>query len=142
MTPARIARIPAAALLACSPLLVVPAVATAATASKTIGRAVHLKGTRVWYVHGTAVAPRSLSAKLDSVPRQPVKVQWAVVCQKQNPLDPADHLDTKETGGETIVQAASVVHLTLPYRQAPSCVATVYATLTKAGSVTLQLVEG
>jgi hypothetical protein len=132
---------PAAGPLVGALLIAFPGPATAAV-SKTIGRAVHLKGTNVWYAHGTAVRPKALSATVVPVPPQTVKVQWAVVCQKGNPSDPADHLYTRETGGETVVHAAAVVRLALPYSGAPTCVATVYGTLTRAGQLALRIGQG
>lgn len=124
-------------------LLIAPAGSAtgAAATGKTIGLGVHLTGTKVWYAHGTAVVPNALSATVVPVPRQPVKVQWAVVCQKGNPADPADHLYTRETGGQTSVNGAGVVHLALPYARPPTCVATVYATLAKAGGLSVRIVQ-
>jgi hypothetical protein len=115
--------------------------ATAAPTTKTLGRAVHLKGSNIWYVHGTAVRPKALFAVVAPIPRQSVKVQWAVICQKANPEDPADHIDTRETGGQASVRAAAVVRLSLPYANPPTCVATVYATLVKAGGLSVRLVQ-
>jgi hypothetical protein len=70
-----------------------------------------------------------------------VKVQWAVVCQKSNPNDPAIHLGVKGTSGEASVRTAATVKLALPYPKPPNCVATVYATLTKDGKLELRLLQ-
>jgi hypothetical protein len=70
-----------------------------------------------------------------------VKVQWSVVCQKTNPLDPADYIGTAESGGTAAVHAAAVVKLTLPYKKPQSCVATVYGSLARQGNLTIQLLQ-
>ncbi len=121
--------------------LAVVAVGTASSAHTTrpFGHAAQLKGTKVWYAHGTVAAPKALSARVAPVPRQPVKVQWSVVCQKTNPADPADHIGTGVRSGQTSVDEAAVVKLALPYPKPPTCVATVYATLARSGALTLQL---
>jgi hypothetical protein len=128
----------AIALLPCA--LAACAAAAPAT-SKEIGHGVRLKGTNVWYAHGNAVAPRTVSARVVPIPAQAVKVQWSVVCQKPNKADPAVHLGTSGKSGEATVHAAATVKLTLPYTMPPACVATVYATLAKAGGLTLQLLQ-
>jgi hypothetical protein len=110
-------------------------------ASKVIGQGVRLKGSNVWLAHGTAVAPRTISAKVVPIPAQPVKVHWAVVCQKPNRHDPAYHLGTKSRSGETSVHAAATVKLALPYAKPHTCVATVYATLAASGGLRLRLVQ-
>lgn len=125
-------------LLSCA--LVVGACAAPAT-SKVIGHGVRLKGTNVWYAHGNAVAPRTVSAMVVPIPAQAVKVQWSVVCQKPNKADPAVHLGTNGRSGQSSVHAAATVKLTLPYVRPPACVATVYATLAKDGGLTLRLLQ-
>jgi hypothetical protein len=126
-----------------SGLLVVALVgaATAAATSKVIGHASRLKGTNVWYVQGKAVVPRTLFARVVPTPGQPVKVQWSVVCQKPNREDPALHLATSVTSGQTSVHVPASVTLALPYAHAPSCVATVYATLAKKGGLAVALLQ-
>ena len=49
--------------------------AAAPVTSKVIGHGVRLKGTSVWYAHGNAVAPRTVSASVVPIPAQAVKVQ-------------------------------------------------------------------
>jgi hypothetical protein len=115
--------------------------AAAPVTSKVIGHGVRLKGTNVWYAHGTAVAPRTVSTRVAPIPAQAVKVQWSVVCQKPNKSDPAVHLGTNQRSGEASVHGAATVKLTLPYAKPPACVATVYATLGKAGRLTLRLLQ-
>jgi hypothetical protein len=125
-----------------STLALVPAgLAVAAPASNEIGHGVQLKGTRVWYAHGKAVAPKTLAARVVPVPEQPVKVQWSVVCQKPNRSDPAVHLGTSVESGHASVHAAATVQLALPYVKPPACVATVYATLAKNGRLLLRLLQ-
>ena len=119
------------ALVACA--------AAAPATSKVIGHGVRLKGTDIWYAHGNAVAPRILSVKVVPIPPQAVKVQWSVVCQKPNKSDPAVHLGTNGRSGQSSVHAAATVKLTIPYVRPPACVATVYATLAKAGGLTVVL---
>jgi hypothetical protein len=118
---------------------VVAGAASATLTGRAFGHTSRLKGTRIWYAHGTVGAPRTLAARVAPVPAQPVKVQWSVVCQKTNPADPADHLGTAVSAGQVAVDGASVVKLRLPYAKPQMCVATVYATLAKAGALTLQL---
>jgi len=122
-------------------LAVVVGAAAVPVTSKVIGQGVRLKGTRVWYAHGNAVAPKTVFASVVPIPGQAVKVQWSVVCQKPNKFDPAVHLGTNQRSGEATVHAAATVKLTLPYVKPPACVATVYATLGKAGKVTLRLLQ-
>ena len=118
------------------------ACAAATTApSKVIGHSVRLKGTNIWYAHGNAVAPRTVSARVVPTPAQAVKVQWSVVCQKPNQSDPAVHLGTNGRSGQASVHAAATVKLTLPYPKPPACVVTVYATLAKNGGLTLRLLQ-
>jgi hypothetical protein len=116
-------------------------VATAGAASKVIGQAVRLKGTKIFYAKGTAVAPRTISAGVAVTPSQPVKIQWAVVCQKSNRADPAVHLGTSEKAGQTTVRGSGTVRLELPYAKPPTCVATVYATLSRKGSLVLRVFQ-
>jgi hypothetical protein len=122
-------------------LALVACVAAAPVRSKVIGHGVRLKGTSIWYAHGNAVEPRTISASVVPIPGQAVKVQWSVVCQKPNKSDPAVHLGTNQRSGEVSVHAAATVKLTLPYAKPPACVATVYATLGKAGGLTLRLLQ-
>ena len=125
-------------------LLSVALVACAAAApltSKVIGHGVRLKGTNVWYAHGNAVAPTTVTARVVPIPAQAVKVQWSVVCQKPNKSDPAFHLGTNGRSGQVSVHAAATVKLALPYAKPPACVVTVYATLAKNGSLVLRLLQ-
>ena len=123
----------AGALVACA--------AAAPVTSKVIGHGVRLKGTSVWYAHGNAVSPRTISAHVVPNPAQAVKVQWSIVCQKPNKFDPAFHLGTNTKSGEATVHTATTVKLALPFAKPPACVATVYATLGKNGSLTLRLLQ-
>jgi hypothetical protein len=109
--------------------------------SKVIGHGVRLKGTNIWYAHGKAVAPTTISVRVVPVPVEAVKVQWSVVCQKPNRSDPAVHLGTSETSGQASVHAAATVKLALPYAKPPACIATVYGTLGKNGKLTLRLLQ-
>jgi hypothetical protein len=113
--------------------------AAASGTSKVIGQGVRLKGTNVWYAHGNAVAPTTISASVVPVPGQVVKVQWSVVCQKPNKVDPAVHLATNVRSGESLVHGTATVKLAIPYAKPPACVATVYATLRAKGGLTLRL---
>jgi hypothetical protein len=115
--------------------------ASAGGASKVIGHAVRLKGTKIFYAKGTAAAPKTISASLVATPRQPVKVQWSVVCQRPNSSDPAVHLGTSEKAGEDSVPGAGTVKLALPYAKPHTCVATVYATLARNGALVLRLLQ-
>ncbi len=117
----------------CTLAIVAAGAASAALTTKTFGHAARLKGTKVWYVQGTAVTPKALSVKVAPVPSQPVKVQWSVVCQRTNPTDPADHIGARVSSGQTSVGTATIVKLALPFAKPPSCVATVYATLSRNG---------
>ena len=121
-------------------LALVGAAAAAAT-TKVIGHAVRLKGTNVWYAQGKAVAPRTISARVVPAPAQAVKVQWSVVCQRPNPEDPAYHLGVSSKSGQTSVHAAVTVKLALPSAKPHTCIATVYATLARGGSLTLRLLQ-
>ena len=109
--------------------------------SKIIGHGVRLKGSSVWYVHGTARAPKTISEKIVPSPVQLVKVHWAVVCQRPNVHDPARHLETKVKSGELSLHQAGTVMLVLPSLKPHTCVATIYATLESKGSVTLRLLQ-
>jgi hypothetical protein len=120
-----------AALAACA--------VAAPTTSKVIGQGVRLKGTNVWYAQGKAVVPKTITASVVSIPAQAVKVQWSVVCQKPNKLDPAVHLAANGKSGESSVHTPATVKLALPYAKPPTCIATVYATLGKSGKLTLRL---
>lgn len=113
----------------------------AASTSKVIGYGAQLKGSQVWYAHGKAVTPRMLSARVAPAAGQSAKVQWSVVCQKPNKLDPAIPVETNERSGQTSVRARATVNLTLPYARPPVCVATVYATLARRGRLTLEVLE-
>jgi hypothetical protein len=128
------------ALLAALTLASVAAAVAAAT-SKVIAHAVRVKGTNTWYAQGKAVAPRTVSARVVPIPEQSVKVQWAVVCQKPNKDDPAIHLAPRGTSGQSSVHAAATVKLALPYAKAPTCIATVYATLARNGRLELRLLQ-
>ena len=129
------------ALLSRALALVFVGAACAATTSKVIGHGVRLKGTNVWYTHGKAVAPKTISVRVAPIPPQAVKVQWSVVCQKPNRIDPAFHLGTLGASGEASVHAAATVKLALPYAKPPTCIATVYATLGKSGALTVRLLQ-
>lgn len=124
-----------AAVLACA--FVPPA--TAGGASKVIGHGVRLKGTKIFYLQGKAVAPKAVFAQVVPTPAQPVKVQWSVVCQKPNKADPAVQIAATGETGEISVTKAAKVKLTLPYARPPTCVATVYGTLTRNGDLVLRL---
>ena len=115
--------------------------AAAPVTSKVIGHGVRLKGTSVWYAHGKAIAPKTISAMVVPIPAQAVKVQWSVVCQKPNRYDPAFHLAATGKSGQASVHAAATVKLALPYAKPPTCIATVYATLGKNGGLTLRLLQ-
>jgi hypothetical protein len=126
--------------------LVTAAVASGGTASgaptgRVIGHGVRLKGTKIFYAHGTATSPRTISARVVPNPGQPVKVQWSVACQKANNFDPAIPLNTAEKLGETSVSGTATVKLALPYARPRTCVAIVYATLRHDGKLVLQLLQ-
>ncbi len=130
---------PAVALLAAALLAAGPA---AAATARPIGKAgARLKGTSIWYAHATAVRPASIAVRVVPTPARAVKVQWAVVCQKPNPSDPADHVGTASSSGERTVRGAAIVPLRLPYARPPTCVATVYATLSGEGALALRLLQ-
>ena len=74
-------------------------------------------------------------------PAQPVKVQWSVVCQRPNKADPAVHIAATGKTGEISVTKATMVKLALPYARPPTCVATVYGTLTGHGDLVIRLVQ-
>jgi hypothetical protein len=114
---------------------------TAATSGKVIGQGSRLKTTRIFFAHGTAVSPRTVSATLTPSPAQPVKVQWSLVCQKPNHADPAIQIAASGKTGTATVHGAGTVQLELPFKKPPTCVATVYATLAKKGSLVLRLVQ-
>jgi hypothetical protein len=119
-----------------------PVIAAAADGtSKMIGGGVRLKGTTIWYAHGKAVGPRTISARVIPVPPQAVKVQWAVVCQKPNSYDPSFHLATDVKSGEVSVPSVATVKLVLPYPKPHTCVASVYATLERGGKLTLRILQ-
>ena len=109
--------------------------------SKVIGHGVRLKGTHVWTAQGRAFAPSSLSARIASMPAQPVKVQWSVVCEKPNRADPAIQLASRARSGQGTVHTPANVKLALPYAKPPKCVATVYATLAGRGALTVEIDE-
>jgi hypothetical protein len=120
----------------------VAAAAAADGTSKEIGHAVRLKGsTKIYYAQGKATAPASISASVVPTPPQPVKVQWALACQKPNTADPAIQVNASASSGETSVRGAGTVKLKLPYAKPSNCIATVYATLSKKGSLVLRLVQ-
>ena len=123
------------AVLAC----VFTPVATAGGTSKEIGHAVRLKGTKIFYLQGKVVTPNALFARVVPTPAQPVKVQWSVVCQKPNKADPAVHIAATGKTGEISVTKATTVKLALPYARPPTCVATVYGTLSRDGDLVLRL---
>ena len=123
------------------PCALAACVGAAPAASKEIGHGVRLKGTNVWYAHGNAVKPTTVSARVIPTPAQTVKVQWSVVCQKPNKSDPAVHLGTNQRSGQSSVRVSATVKLMLPYAKPPACVVTVYATLAKNGGLTLRLLQ-
>jgi hypothetical protein len=45
--------------------------AAAPVTSKVIGHGVRLKGTNVWYAHGKAVAPKTISVRVVPIPGRP-----------------------------------------------------------------------
>jgi hypothetical protein len=116
-------------------------VTTAGAADKVIGHGVRLKATKIFFAQGTAVLPRTVSATVAAAPRQPVKVQWALVCQKPNSADPAIQIGASSTRGETIVRRTGKVELALPFKKPPTCIASVYATLARKGRLVLRLVQ-
>ena len=136
-------RLRTAVLAGALALLLVPVAARAADgASKLIGKGSPLKGAHsIWYAEGKAVAPKTVSARVVPVPPQPVKVQWALVCQRPNQYDPSIHLATKSASGQVSLHQAGTVELALPYRKPHTCVATVYVTLDKPGRLTLRLLQ-
>jgi hypothetical protein len=115
--------------------------ASGAATGKVIGHAVRLKGTKIFYAHGTALKPTTISARVIPTPPQRVKVQWGVVCHKVNHADPAIQLNTAEKLGETFVHGVATVKLGLPYAKPSNCVATVYATLDRDGKLVVRLVQ-
>ena len=115
--------------------------AAAAPTGKVIGQGVRLKGTKIFYAHGNATRPRTISARVVPNPGQPVKVQWSVACQRANRFDPAIPLNTAEKLGETSVRGPATVELALPYPRPRTCVATVYATLRHDGNLVLRLLQ-
>jgi hypothetical protein len=115
--------------------------ATAAASSKVIGHGSRLRTTRIFFAHGTALSPKAVSATLTTTPAQPVKVQWSLVCQKPNHADPAIQIAASGKTGTATVRGAGTVQLELPFKKPPTCVATVYATLAKKGSLVLRLVQ-
>jgi hypothetical protein len=114
---------------------------TAGAAEKVIGHGSRLRTTRIFFAHGNALSPRTVSAAVASTPAQPVKVQWSLVCQKPNRADPAIQIAGNVKTGETTVRGTGKVGLELPFKQPPTCVATVYATLAGKGSLVLRLVQ-
>jgi hypothetical protein len=115
--------------------------AAAGGTSKEIGHAVLLKGsTKIYYAQGRAVAPASVSAKVVPTPSQPVKVQWALACQKPNNSDPAIQINSSASSGEMSLKGAGTVRFKLPYPKPANCIATVYATLSTKGTLVLRLV--
>lgn len=129
------------ALLSGALVLAAVGAAAADAESKVIGQGVRLKGTSIWFAHGKAVAPRTISASIVATPAQGVKVQWSVVCQRPNRDDPAYHLGVQSKSGQTSVRAPATVKLALPYAKPHTCVATVYATLATSGTLVLRLVQ-
>jgi hypothetical protein len=121
--------------------LIASGMAAAAASSKVIGHGSRLRTTRIFFAHGTAVSPRTVSATLTPTPAQPVKVQWSLVCQKPNHADPAIQIAASGKTGTATVRGAGTVQLELPFKKPPTCVATVYATLAKKGSLVLRLVQ-
>jgi hypothetical protein len=118
------------------------AAAAADGTSKEIGHAVRLKGsTKIYYAQGKATAPSSVSATVTPTPPQPVKVQWALACQKKNTADPAIQVNASSSSGESSVDGAGTVKFKLPYPKPSNCIATVYATLSRQGSLVLRLVQ-
>jgi hypothetical protein len=130
-----------AALAGCVVFVALAGATAAAATTKVIGQGTHLKGTKIWYAHGNATFPKTVSASIVPSPAQPVKVQWALVCQRPNPQDPAIHLAAQSTSGTAAVRGRATVKLALPYAKPHNCVATVYATLAKAGSLTVRLLQ-
>jgi hypothetical protein len=130
----------ASAALAAGLLAAVAAGASAAT-GKVIAHGSRLKATRIFFAQGTAVSPSLVSVRLSAKPVQPVKVQWALVCQKPNKADPAIQIAATSTQGETTVTGPATVKLKLPFKHPPTCVASVYGTLTKNGSLVLQVLQ-
>ena len=116
-------------------------VSTAAASGKVIGTGSRLRTTRIFFAHGTAVSPKDVSATVAPTPAQPVKVQWSLVCQKPNRADPAIQIAASEKTGTATVHGVGTVQLELPFKKPPTCVATVYATLAKKGSLVLRLVQ-
>lgn len=113
--------------------------AAALGTSTVIGHGVRLKGTNLWYAEGKAVSPKTISASVVALPEQAVKVQWSVVCQRPNKIDPAIQLAATERSGQTSVRAATTVKLALPYANPPTCIVTVYATLGTNSTLMLRL---
>jgi hypothetical protein len=128
-------------LLLSAMLAFAPAAAGASAPSKVIGMGTKVKGANMWFVQGNATAVRTISVRVVPSPAQPVTVHWAVVCQKNDPYDPAMHVSAQGKSGEASIGAAATVKLTLPYAKPPTCVATVYATLKSSGRVALRLLQ-
>lgn len=129
------------ALLSAATLALASVGTGTAARGKVIGQGVRLKGTSIWYAHGQAVEPKTISASVVPIPAQPVKVQWAVVCQKRNAYDPAMHLATGAKSGTASVDATATVKLAFPYAKPHTCIASVYATLSGSGKLTLRVLQ-
>src|SRR4051812_19499939 len=107
-------------LLLSAMLAFAPAAAAASAPSKVIGQGTKVKGANLWFVQGNATAVRTISVRVVPSPVQPVTVHWAVVCQKNDPYDPAIHVSAQGKSGESSVHTAATIKLALPYAKPPT----------------------
>jgi hypothetical protein len=124
--------------------LLVAAVAQARTTAKIVatGYIYENSGGKLLAVEGTALNPKSLSAKIVSKPSQKLILKWAVSCSKGAPAqggeDVMDPSTTQKSGQKSMTTPGSAT-LPVTVAKAKRCTVTAYAYLTKKANRTTKI---
>lgn len=132
-------------LLAAALALLLAGTADARTSSKVIASGVLLKGGMYAYAQGNAVWPKSLSARVTTIPSQKVLLKWSVVCAKKTaPAAAAEgyNASTASKTGQKTVTSPATAALPMPFARPKTCSVSVYARLVVKAKATLQILQG
>ena len=127
--------------------LLLAGAADARTSGKVIANGTLLKGGLYAYAQGNAMRPKSLSAKVTTVPAQKVLLQWSISCSKDAMTAAvgdagASNASTAQKSGQTSVTSPATATLPLPTTHPKSCSVSLYAKLSKKAKTTLQILQG
>jgi hypothetical protein len=105
-----------------------------------------LKGGLYYYANGNAMRPKTLSAKVKTVPAQSVLLQWSVSCSKGAPPggvgEDAYDPSSSQKSGQKSVRSPATQLMPLPYANPKTCSVSLYAKLTHKAKTTLQILQG